>query len=112
MDHICFHYTSRLGAQDIISTRVIQLGRTGAIWLTPTLYALGHEAANHLGIIGKPVDMVVEIPLAMIINPTSLSPVRAVVQPGQMIRQGLGWEFTVQHTINVAGLRWITLAWP
>lgn len=82
------------------------------IWLTPTLYALGQEAANHLGIVGKPVEMVVEIPVSMLISPSPLSIVRPVVQPNQMIRQGLGWEFTVQHTINITGLRWFALAWP
>lgn len=112
MHHLCYHYTSRQGAQDIISTGILKLGRTGVIWLTPTLYALGQEAANRLGIIGKPVELLVEIPVTMLINPATLSPVRAVVQPNQMIRQGLGWEFVVRHTINIGGLRWIALAWP
>jgi hypothetical protein len=112
------HYTvtSHLSrqAKEVCGTGsgMIKLGRRGVIWLTPTLYALGQEAANRLGIVGKPVEMEVEIPVSMLTNPTVLSIVRAVVQQNQIIRQGLGWEFTVQHTINIAGLRWFALAWP
>lgn len=112
MHHVCYHYTSRQGAQDIVSSGMIKLGRTGVIWLTPTAYALGQEAANRLGIVGKPVEMMVEIPVSMLIGATALSTARAVAQGNQMVRQGLGWEFIVRHTINIAGLRWLPLAWP
>lgn len=102
-----YHYTSRLSAQDIISTGLLQLNSNRVIFLTPDVYDYGAEAANRLAIEGKPVEVRVVIPVHLLSNP---SPTTWVVATAK--RQGLGNELTVTHTINVAGLMWTPLLWP
>src|SRR6266508_3711736 len=105
---VVYHYTSRQAAQDILAMgRLLPYGTLARIWLSPIRYASGAEAANRLAILGKTVEVAVEIPRTMIDNPTVSSLVLAEFNLGLMVRQGLGWEFSIQHDILVAGLLWL-----
>lgn len=104
---VFYHYTSRQGAQDIISTGLLQLNANGALYLTPDVYEYGAEAANRLAIEGKPVEGRLAIPVHLLNAP---SPITWVLETAR--RQGLGRELTVSHPISVAGLTWTALLWP
>lgn len=61
------HYTSHLGAQNIVAAGCIRPARSGRIYLTKDLYLLGADAAEKLSILNKPVE------LACLIHDESLS---------------------------------------
>ena len=52
-----YHYTSRLGAQDILGSGVIRPGRNGLLYLTDIRFSRGASAASQLSIVGKPVEL-------------------------------------------------------
>jgi hypothetical protein len=52
-----YYYTSRQGAQDIISAGLIIPGPSGRIYLSSKLYVIGYQAANELSILNKPVEI-------------------------------------------------------
>lgn len=109
---LVYHYTSRQGSQDIISSSLLKPGRDNKTYLTPDDYSLGAEASNRLAITGKPVELRLRIPVRVISNPSLLTRVKAKRSETQMIRQGFGWEFTIGHSIPVQGLQWDVLAAP
>ena len=104
---VCYHYTSRHGAQDIISAGLLQLNPNGVTYLTPDVYEYGAEAANRLAIEGKPIEVSVAIPVRLLSDPSPITRVTATAR-----RQGLGNEFTITHPINISGLTWTALLWP
>jgi hypothetical protein len=77
------------------------------------MYDQGADAANRLAVTGKPIEVCLEIPQALLRFP---SPVRRVLPfhgaDGAVEREGLGTEFTVHDEISVRDLRWRALAAP
>jgi len=98
-----YHYTSRLGAQDIICQRVLLPGQSGLIYPTDTRYASGVEAANLLAITGKPVEMAVELgdDVAALSGPSTARLVRD--RSGRIARRGGGREYVSGNAIAMAG---------
>jgi hypothetical protein len=108
-----YHYTSRLAAQDISSTGIMQAGPSGQLYLTTLVYVTGSSAADALGIT-KLVEIGLELPdnppFAGITGPTAASP---VVNPaGVVIRRGGGPEFTCPGPIAVREGKWLSLREP
>jgi hypothetical protein len=113
-----YHYTSRQAAQDIVCAGLITPGPSGRIYLTPTLYVIGQEAASALSIINKPVEMACEIPDSRVASPTpppGAPPrrVRPLRGPGGIIiRKGGRQEVHTSQTVHANQLQWISLREP
>ena len=109
--NLCYHYTSRYAAQNIISTGRLSPSAGGVVFLTPDLYRSGAEAANRLAIIGKPAEVRLEIPLNRLAAMSPLTSVQIYTQFG-LFREGQGHEFTVDRPIDVRDLAWYPLSVP
>jgi hypothetical protein len=108
-----YHYTSRHAAQDIICIGQILPGSGGLIYLSPTPYTVGHEAANELGITKKPVEVRCEIPDDRVVGLTGLPAVPLITDPsGNIIRRGGGSQIGTINAISVNPLNWFSLAEP
>lgn len=111
-----FHYTSRIAAQNIINEGKIKAGALGRIFLTDDLYSSGAEAADRLGIVSKPVEVVFLIPHKLVKRgfeflPTDLdigSPERIDfvrdTETGQLLRKGGGSQYKVSGEIPLANI--------
>ena len=102
------HYTSREGAQGISAQGEIRPGPSGRIYLTHDLYPFGADAADRLGIIGKPVEIAVLIsrPTSAVDGPELIHPVRG--HDGTLLRRGGGTEYYVLDPVPVV---WDKGAW-
>ncbi len=109
-----FHYTSRKSAQDIICgfTSQIRPGPSGKLYLTPSRYDAGYEAAGWLAIT-KLVEMVCEIPEGRVAAATNPRRAKKIKGPsGMILRRGRGIEVTTPREIDANGLQWIALTDP
>jgi len=109
-----FHYTSRLGAQDINGSQSIRTGRDGLVYLTDVEYRAGAAASSMLAITGKPVDVaaVLDVGQLSLEGPELVELVRHPLS-GHVLRPGGGREFTAGANITGEAIRcWITLEWP
>lgn len=111
-----FHYTSREAAQDIINEGKIKAGPLGRIFLTDGLYSSGAEAADRLGIVSKPVEVVFLIPHRLVTqgfdiisievdigSPERIDSVRDT-ETGQLLRKGGGTQYKVSGEISFANI--------
>jgi len=111
-----YHCTSRLAAQDIICTALINPGKSGRIYLSTEIYATGAAAADALGITTKPVEIAFEIPDNP--PPPGLSaPFQAtpVIGPyGNVIRRGGGAEVYITSPVRVSDneAKWLSIREP
>lgn len=105
------HYTSREGAQGVISAGVIRPGRSGRVYLTQDLYAFGSDAANALSIVNKPVELAC---LVNIGNPSGPYPVEPIRDEQGVIREAGGTEYYTDASITVSQDkdRWLSLLEP
>lgn len=98
-----YHYTSRQAAQDIISSEyIIPSLKSNLIYLSPDPpYTDGHQAANDLAIINKPVEIRFEIPDSHVTTPTTPVKVPRLPGPGPsgILRQGGGFEITTSTVV-------------
>lgn len=109
-----YHYTSRLGAQDILGSGVIRPGRNGLLYLTDIRFSRGASAASQLSIVGKPVELGADLSdtegILGTAGPSIVEPLRD--GRGRLLRPGGGREFTVERAIPAAALSWFTLDEP
>jgi|HubBroStandDraft_1064217.scaffolds.fasta_scaffold291631_2 hypothetical protein len=92
-----YHYTSQQAAQDIHCSRRLKPGPSGNLHLTEDRYRSGVNAADRLGIMGKPVQCYCEvegltdIPLA--------TRIYSIIGPDRkVLRLGGGSEYLIQET--------------
>lgn len=108
-----YHYTSRQSAQDIGCTGQLEPGRSGFVYLTPQVHGSGIDAADDLAIIGKPVEIGVEVDTTGIpLTPaTPVSPLRD--SSGALIRRGGGTEVKASQPVPVPNpTKWMRLIEP
>ncbi len=107
-----YHYTSRLGAQDIIGSGYVRPGRGGLLYLTDVAYSDGAEAATKLSIVGKPVELraTVDLADAALSDPSVVESVRD--GQGRILRSGGGREYTLASEVSAAGQAWFRLESP
>ena len=100
-----YHYTSRQGAQDILSSAaILPNDQEGKIYLTPDRYDIGYRAANELAIAYKPAELGFEIPDDRVRDPTGPNPVTRLPHPSDPsldLRQGGGQELTISDSIHI-----------
>jgi hypothetical protein len=109
-----FHYTSRKAAQDIICGHPsrIRPGLSGKVYVSPTRYLSGCEAAGWLAIQNL-VEVACEIPADWGVVLSQPSRARKIKGPGGVIiRRGRGIEMSTSSEIDVGGLRWVSLDEP
>lgn len=113
MPDLLFHYTSRESAQAIRIGGRLRPGRGGKLYLTPTPYESGAEAAARLAILGKAVEVVLVVPLATARGVTEPSLVESILgADGRELRPGGGLEQTTGYDVVSAGLVNWSLSWP
>lgn len=109
-----YHYTSRLGAQDILGSGVIRPGRNGLLYLTDVRFLQGASAANQLSIVGKAVELGADLRdtegILSMDGPFIVEPLRD--GRGRLLRPGGGREFTVRFAVTAAAISWFTLDEP
>lgn len=109
-----FHYTSRKSAQDVICGLPVELrpGRGGMIYVSPSSYDLGCEAAGDLAILNE-VEFVCMISEDRVIDPSPAQRVQQIMNPdGSIARAGGGWEIKTKHEIVVDTAEWRALDPP
>ncbi len=111
-----FHYTSRQFAQEIRISRKLKPPPRGKLYLTQDFYERGADAANHLAIINKPVEMACLITKDMLPeDPTPVKPrhVEPILGPdGEEIRAGCGLEQFIMEEVKDQDFEWISLMMP
>jgi hypothetical protein len=106
-----YHYTSRQFAQDIGCTGVLKPGLSGFVYLSPHAYTSGIVAADELSLIGKPIEIGIEIHMHVSSPQSFVGPLRD--PSGGIIRKGGGTEVTVSNPIPIGNpVNWITLSEP
>jgi hypothetical protein len=109
---VCYHYTSRLAAQNIISMRKLRPGDSGLIWLTPDIYGTGATAANRLAIINKAVEVCLIIPTSLIADADRVTRVAPILDDQGIVRDGMGLQFTISDELDVSACDWKVLEAP
>jgi hypothetical protein len=109
-----YHYTSRLGAQDIVGSGAVRPGRNGLLYLTDIRFDQGAAAATQLSIVAKPIELGAYVNggegLLAVVGPFTVEPVRD--GRGRLLRPGGGREYTLQQPVPAARLSWFTLDAP
>jgi hypothetical protein len=106
-----YHYTSRQSAQDIACGGQLKPGRSGSVYLTPQVYASGIDAADYLAIMGKPVEIGVEVDIQGLGSPSPAHQLRDA--SGAITRRGGGLEIKVSSTLPISNpAKWMSLIEP
>jgi hypothetical protein len=112
---ILYHYTSRHFAQEIHCTGKIKPNWFGWVYLSPTPYTGGAEAADRLSIREKAVELCcqVELPSKAVIGPSIVKRFRD--SHGHVLRRGGGVEYRTRQEVafgRSSPPRWTVLNAP
>jgi hypothetical protein len=109
---LLFHYTSRVASQLIAIQGRIVPGKSGYVFLTPTLYDRGWLALDRLGISHTPetaTEVAIHVDHPAPPPPTVVYPLRI---GGTIYRAGLGLEVRFPDPIRVDGSHAIATVVP